>query len=130
MPPLLRRRRPCESCPFRRDLVGVRAFPNLREYAAGTCVREDGSGPEMGDPLFACHMDDPGVPRLCAGWLAVEAYAHPSVRLALGLGLLPAEALRPGEGWPELFGSAVEMCETQAYDAFKIKNLEGNDHDT
>jgi hypothetical protein len=103
MEALLRRRRPCPRCPFRRDLVGDVAFPNLRDYAAGTCVDEHGTGPEIGAPLFACHVDGPEVPRLCAGWLAVEGHAHPSVR--------------PGEDWPELFGSAVEMCDVQAYDA-------------
>lgn len=118
MHPLLRRRRPCPHCPFRRDLVGEVAFPNLAEYAAGTCVQEDGSGPAFGGLLFGCHMDSVESARLCAGWLAVEGHAHPSVRAAVSLELLPVEALTSGEGWPDLFSSATEMIKEQAYDAY------------
>lgn len=115
--PLARRARPCARCPFRLDLVGRTAFPNLRTYAAGTCVLADGTGPDFGAPLFACHKAGTGPARLCAGWLAVEGHAHPSIRLAYGMGLIPAEALHAGDDWPDLFASAVEMFDVQAYDA-------------
>ncbi|MBP2703552.1 hypothetical protein JOL79_07030 [Microbispora sp. RL4-1S] len=90
------------------------AYLNLREYADGTCVDERGMGPAVGAPLFACHMAgvDPG--RVCAGWLVVEGPNHPTIRLAVIVGVLAVEDLQPGENWPPLYASAVEMFEVQA----------------
>lgn len=110
------RHRPCARCPYRVDLVGVVAFPNLAAYAAGTHVEADGTGPPVGGMLFACHREGTDPSMLCAGWLAVEGNAHPSIRLAVSMGLIPADALAPSDGWPELFPTTVDMIGVQGYD--------------
>lgn len=99
------RRHPCRTCPWRRATVGRIAFDNLADYAAGTFRTADGS-PELGDVMFACHRHEAD---LCAGWLVVSAVDHPTVRLALALGLLPRDAIEPGTSWPELYDNADEM---------------------
>ncbi|MET8508160.1 DUF6283 family protein [Streptomyces sp. NPDC004787] len=58
--------RPCESCPYRRDVpAGIWAseeYAKLRGYDAGT--------PDQPTGLFQCHQTDAGsaVRRVCAGW--------------------------------------------------------------
>jgi hypothetical protein len=37
----------------------------------------------------------------------------PRVRIAVAFGELPADALEPGDDWPELFGSYDEMAAAQ-----------------
>ncbi|MEZ0092514.1 DUF6283 family protein [Streptacidiphilus sp. EB129] len=75
--------RPCESCPYRRDVPsGVwahREYEKLRRYDAPT--------PEQPSALFQCHQADADseVRRICAGW----AGCHDSTQLlALRIGVL------------------------------------------
>jgi hypothetical protein len=62
--------------------------------------------------MFGCHKGAPGTDDdlACAGWLAVAGAEHIRVRLAVALGDLPASALSPGDGWPELYDSYGELA--------------------
>lgn len=102
--------RPCSNCPWRRDSPAGE-FPVERYAALRETAGLPGSEAGLDAPLFACHKSEPGRDRACAGWLAVIGVDHLGVRLAVALGRLPVSALRPAEGWPELFGSYEEMAE-------------------
>ncbi|MFD5126880.1 DUF6283 family protein [Streptomyces olindensis] len=76
-------RRPCESCPYRRDVpAGIwssEEYAKLRRYDADT--------PDQPTGLFQCHQADAGsaVRRVCGGW----AGCHDSEELlALRLALI------------------------------------------
>lgn len=69
----------------------------------------------MDAPVMACHKDQPGTAhplRLCAGWLAVVGPHHLGVRMAVLTGELPAQALQPGDDWPELHESLAAMIDS------------------
>jgi hypothetical protein len=110
------RRRPCAECPFRRD-VEPGQFPPERYEALRNTHGYPGNEAPLGAPWFGCHkMPEgaaPGGEIACAGWLAVEGLQHIGVRLAACEGVIPPEALRPAEGWPELFDSYDEMAARQ-----------------
>jgi hypothetical protein len=95
--------RPCSECPWRTDATPGRFTRERWTALSRTCadIRTQAS-PEFGDPLFACHKTPEEGERACAGWLATEGNAHPTVRLAVALGDVPIEALEPGEDWPDL----------------------------
>lgn len=95
-------KRPCDECPWRVDAEPGRFAPERWAALAASSADERGFGPEYGNPLFACHKTPEGEERACAGWLAREGANHPTVRLAVLLGDVPACALDPGEGWPDL----------------------------
>lgn len=105
--------RPCAECPWRRD-VEPGQFPPGR-YAAlrGTTVGPGGHEARLDAALFACHKSRDGEEFACAGWLAAVGHRSLRVRLLAARGEIPAEALRPGEGWPPLFGDYDEMAEAQ-----------------
>jgi hypothetical protein len=63
--------------------------------------------------MFACHLSTEGRDIACAGWLAVCGVEHIGVRMAVLTGRLEPEDLRPGDGWPELFGTYKEMAAVQ-----------------
>ncbi|MFC9817816.1 DUF6283 family protein [Streptomyces virginiae] len=75
--------RPCESCPYRRDVpAGIWAseeYEKLRRYDADT--------PNQPPRLFQCHQSDPGDDsrRICAGWAGSHDSDH---LLALRLAVL------------------------------------------
>ncbi|MFI0406625.1 DUF6283 family protein [Actinomadura sp. 3N508] len=104
-PPIERCARPCRTCPWRVDTAGRITYANLAEYAAGT-IGGPGEEAPLGAPMFACHAVEG---RLCAGWLAVAGHEHLTVRFAVAVGALPATALAPGAGWPELFPTYPAM---------------------
>lgn len=96
--------RPCRACPWRRDSHSddIPGFSlDLAEGLAGTS-RSGAIGPDFGSAMFACHDSTENNEIACAGWLAVEGSAHPTVRLMVMRGDLDPSALEPGEGWPEL----------------------------
>ncbi|MFD7540214.1 DUF6283 family protein [Streptomyces sp. NPDC059819] len=75
-------RRPCESCPYRRDVpAGIWAsdeYAKLRRYDADT--------PDQPTGLFQCHQADAdsAVRRVCAGWAGChEGGELLALRLAL-----------------------------------------------
>ena len=104
------RKTPCKSCPWRRDhepgTFGVDRYQQL----AATCASDQGSA-GLGSPMFACHLAPDGAEQACAGWLAVEGHGHVGVRFAVATGRIPADALAPGVGWPDLWESYGEMVE-------------------
>lgn len=106
-------RLPCPSCPWRVDQDAT-AIPNFSlekaERLAATS-QQDGYGPEWGAPQFACHQSRDGDEIVCAGWLAVEGHAHPGVRLNVAQGFVDADALRPGDDWPELHDDFQQVIE-------------------
>ncbi|WP_236746240.1 DUF6283 family protein [Mycobacteroides abscessus] len=102
--------RPCANCPWRTDSAKGE-FSTQRFEALRATVGVPGREVGLGAPMFACHKSEPGRDRACAGWLAVAGVEHLGIRLAVALGRLPAAALRPGDDWPDLFGSYDEMVE-------------------
>jgi Family of unknown function (DUF6283) len=105
-----RRRFPCGECPWRRD-TPAGAFPASRYDE----LRATSDQSSLSAPLFGCHKGEPGTNAdlACAGWLAVAGAEHLAVRVAVLTGRLEPEDLRPGAGWPELFGSYAEMAAVQ-----------------
>ncbi|MFD5696530.1 DUF6283 family protein [Streptomyces lasiicapitis] len=75
--------RPCESCPYRRDVPpGIwshEEYEKLRRYDAPT--------PDQPSALFQCHQTDAhdAARRICAGWAGCHDSAH---LLALRMGVL------------------------------------------
>lgn len=88
--------RPCDSCPYRRDVPsGVWApseYEKLRRYDAET--------PEQPNELWQCHQHDgdAAAARLCAGWVGCHQPHLLAVRLA------------PFDG--RISTATAEVCET------------------
>lgn len=101
-------RKPCPSCPWRVDQT-AEDIPNfsleLAENLERTCHQD------FGAPIFACHQSREGEEFACAGWLAVYGYDSIAVRMMVIAGRIPAEALQPGEDWPELEPSFEDVIE-------------------
>lgn len=110
---LARRKAPCKTCPWRRD-VESGAFGVERYEQLQNTVRRGEQSPVIGDPMFACHQSVVGDEAACAGWLAVEGYQHLGVRYAISVRRLDPAALRPGADWPPLWSSFDEMVEHMA----------------
>lgn len=98
------RKRPCEQCPWRKD--GMRGqFPADRyEILRGTVDGDDHHA-----PIFGCHKSSDENTMPCAGWLASVGNQNIRVRMAVAMGEIPVELLKPGEDWPPLFESYDEM---------------------
>lgn len=105
-------KRPCAECPWRVDSPPDQ-FESCRFDALRATSGSAGSEAHFGAPLFACHKTQEGRDAACAGWLAVAGYDNLGVRFAVVTGRLPAESLRLGDGWPELYGSYEEMAEAK-----------------
>lgn len=105
---------PCASCPWRLDATAA-DIPNfdleLAENLAATCPDERGMGPDFHAGIFACHQSKIDEEFACAGWLAMVGHASPRVRMAVGQGLIDAEALEPGKDWPKLHDNYGEVLE-------------------
>lgn len=103
---------PCNECPWRRSTPPGQ-FPGTRYDTLRNTSGTRGAEAALNAPLFACHKTAEGQEQACAGWLAAVGAGHLGVRLAVIQGRLPATALQPGEGWPELFDTYDEMADTQ-----------------
>lgn len=108
-----RRRFPCARCPWKRETPPGEFSAERYEALKCTSEQPDGIEPGLSAPMFACHKTDEGAEEACAGWLAAVGHRHIGVRLAVAHGRLDAAALRPGEGWPELFDAYEEMAAHQ-----------------
>ena len=81
--------RPCQSCPYRRDVPsGIWAseeYEKLRAYDRDTSQQPVG--------LFQCHQEDAHSPtrRMCAGWVACHGYELLALRLACASGAISPE---------------------------------------
>lgn len=110
------RRRPCDAgatlpCPWRRDTAGAVFMPGrlaTGDFGRYCGTAEQPAGLDAG--MFVCHKSkNRRRPTVCAGWLAAVGRHHLGVRLAVILGMIPAEALAPAPGWPGLFESHAAM---------------------
>jgi hypothetical protein len=102
--------RPCAECPWRVDQPAGR-FDACRYDALRETSGRPGAEAHLGAPIFACHKSQEGSDRACAGWLATVGCEHIGIRMAVVTGRLPAEALSPGDDWPELYRSYEDMAE-------------------
>lgn len=89
-------------------------FPACRYEQLENTSGRPGAEAGLDAPLFACHKTAEGREQACAGWLATVGREHLGVRLAVATGRLPVAALDPGDGWPPLFDTYIEMAATQA----------------
>lgn len=105
-------KRPCDECPWRIDAEPGR-FEAERWEALAASSHDGHFGPQITDPMFACHKTPDGKERACAGWLAVEGANHPRIRLGVMTGEVPECALSPQEGWPALH---PDFATTRAHD--------------
>ncbi|MFJ2607950.1 DUF6283 family protein [Streptomyces sp. NPDC087425] len=104
--------RPCDSCPYRRDVPsGVWAheeYEKLRRYDART--------PEQPSAVFQCHQSDADSPRsrLCAGWVGCHGENVLGLRVALVHGRIDDATFRAAVGYQSpvpLFGSGNEAAD-------------------
>lgn len=114
----LHAQRPCDECPFRRDVTpGMfpsSRFERLRELGTHDAVAVAGAFPLK--PMFACHKSASGKEIACAGWLATVGHQSLTVRLNVALRHIPASALTPGPDWPELYKTYDQMMTAQGGD--------------
>lgn len=103
-----RAKRPCPNCPWRVD-AEPGEFTEERHRALARANGRPGDEAPIGSPMFGCHKIETEPGAACAGWLAVAGHHHLTVRLAVITDRLPAEALRPGDDWPELFPDYAAM---------------------
>lgn len=111
----------CAECPWKRSTPPGQFTAARFEALSNTSGSRNSSGhdtrtaPEVGlnAPMFACHKTAEGKEIACAGWLAVEGADHLGIRLAVITGHIPADALAPKPGWPELFNGYEEMAAAQ-----------------
>lgn len=106
------RPRPCAECPWVKATPAGQ-FPVERYEALRGTTGEPGNEAPLGSGMFACHKSAEGKEMPCAGWLAAVGVDSISVRYNVAVGAIPAEALEPGEHWPELHGSYDEMVEAK-----------------
>lgn len=106
------RRVPCAECPWvkatKAGQFTAERFEALRATTGGP-----GNEAPFGSPMFACHKSADGKEMPCAGWLAAVGIESITVRVLVSTGRIPAEALHPGEEWPELHTSYAEMEEAK-----------------
>jgi hypothetical protein len=107
--PFPRVNRPCDECPWRRD-VAPGQFPACRYDALRVTAGRPGAEAPLHAPMFACHKTPDGKPRACASWLAVVGGEHLAVRLAVVMGRLPHAALARRPDWPQLYATYAEMA--------------------
>ncbi|MBO2461463.1 DUF6283 family protein [Actinomadura violacea] len=109
--PLPRRSGPCRECPAVKAHATqvVSRFPAaMWRFLRATIQAPDGGSAGPDAPLFGCHDGMPGaagagLDGVCAGWLAAFGHRSLKVRLAELQGRVPASALAPAAGWPELW---------------------------
>lgn len=83
--------RPCESCPYRRDVPSgiwdATEYEKLPAYDRETFDQPHG--------LFQCHQHDAGDPeaRPCAGWVAVHGPGLLALRIAVTTNRLDASVM-------------------------------------
>lgn len=98
----------CKTCPWRLD-ARASEIPNFNlDLAEGLVSTISG---QYGAPIMACHQSKPEQEIPCAGWLAVHGWHSIAVRLKLIDGSVTADALTPGEDWPEIHTDYPEVLE-------------------
>lgn len=104
--------RPCQSCPYRRDVSsGIWAaeeYAKLRAYDRETAAQPVG--------LFQCHQADAASPgrRICAGWAGCHGYELLALRLAVVDGRIDAETFQAAANYRSpvpLFHSGADAAD-------------------
>lgn len=111
----------CAECPWKRSTppgqFTAARFEALRDTSGSrnSADHDSRAAPEAGldAPIFACHKTAEGKEIACAGWLAVEGADHLGIRLAVITGAIPADALAPKPGCPDLFDDYAQMAAAQ-----------------
>lgn len=96
----LYRRKPCESCPWRRDAVGEFPAEAFRHSAA--------TAYDMAQNTFACHSSGCEKPALCAGFLLRNSENNLGVRMMQMRGQVSMDEV--SDGGHALFDSYREMA--------------------
>jgi hypothetical protein len=114
-------RKPCVSCPWRRDAEVGFFPPDAYRHSADTAY--DGAM-----NTFACHVSGTENPKTCAGFLLANADNNMGARLAQMMGKLDMGKVR-ADGVP-LYGSYREMAEANGVppDDPRLAKCRGN-HD-
>lgn len=111
------RTKPCPECPWVRSVASGQ-FSAERFEAMEETTGSPGEEAALDAPIFACHKSQEGQRMPCAGWLASVGFYSLAVRLAVAMGRLPADALSPGEDWPDLISSYEELTEIRSDPAY------------
>jgi hypothetical protein len=93
--------KPCEQCPWRKDVPTGVFPPEAFRTSAPTSY-------DMSDSTFACHMSGQSNPRTCAGFLMRHATHNLSVRLSGMMGRINMDEVTDG-GFP-LYPTYREMA--------------------
>lgn len=104
------RPKPCANCPWVRS-TEPGEFTEERYECLRVTTGTPGAEAPIGAAMFACHKSAEGKEMPCAGWLAAVGYESLTVRVLAAKGEIPAEALKPGDDWPDLFENYDEMAE-------------------
>lgn len=112
-------RRPCDTCPWRKDAVGkfpAEAFRHSAETAYDMATR-----------TFACHTSGAKHPAICAGFLLHGSAHNLAVRIKLSHEVIDLDEVT--DGGVELFTSYREMAEANglAPDDPTLGPCRGND---
>ena len=101
--------RPCESCPYRRDVPS--GVWSRDEYETLPLYDED--FPVQPLELFQCHQTDRSSDkaRLCSGWVGCHGEDLISLRLAVATGKLPYEGVLDYTTDVPLFDSGAQAAE-------------------
>jgi hypothetical protein len=94
------RRKPCETCPWRKDAVG--------EFPAEAFVHSANTSYDMTQKNFACHESGSKRPAICTGFLLRNSANNLSVRLLRMRGKV--DLAEVSEGGQELFESYRAMA--------------------
>lgn len=104
--------RPCESCPYRRDVPS--GIWDRSEYEKLRAYDEDTGSQPLG--LFQCHQNDGDSEkaRMCAGWVGVHGGELLALRLAAVTGAATPEAVQAAYAYVSpvpLFNSGNEAAD-------------------
>lgn len=101
-------KKPCDECPWRRDVAPGR-FPPERFVALAETAYD------LSRRMFACHKSPDGCEFACAGFLRKSAAHNLSVRMAARGGLIDLSEI--GDGGFPLFSDYVEMAVANGVEA-------------
>jgi hypothetical protein len=99
------RRKPCKTCPWRKDAVG--------EFPAEAFRISAHTSYDMSDRTFGCHSNGPNKPATCAGFL-LRGSDH---NLAVRLGRFKGKFQDVSDNGLDLFDSYREMAEANGVDS-------------
>lgn len=108
--------RPCDSCPYRRDVPSgvwsANEYEKLTQYDNETALQPQG--------VFQCHQQDADSDqaRLCAGWVACHGQELLALRLGIAIGDVEPEVMDYTTKTP-IFRSGAEAAKHGMRDILK-----------